>query len=89
MITFCQMKKKLQDWAIVKLGGVLAEEMELLKNIVITYDKSDKVIKDCVVYTELPVNVKGNNLTFISCIFENLGKTMPGAGLMQILGLEA
>ena len=67
----------------------MQREMEFMQNIIDTYDKSDKVIKNCVVYTPLPVNITGSNETFISCTFESLGETMPSVELGNILGLKA
>jgi len=64
------------------------KEMEFMQNTIDTYDKSDKVIKNCVVYTPYPVNITGSNCAFISCRFENLGITMPSVELENILGLK-
>lgn len=60
-----------------------------LKAVIKAYDESDKVIKDCVVYTQLPITITGSNMAFISCRFENLGKKIPDIELKNILCLQA
>ena len=57
-----------------------------LKDIIEVMEKSDKVIKDCVVYGKLPLNASGEYLLFIDCTFENLDRTWQDARLLEILG---
>ena len=64
------------------------EKINDLKVIIAIYDKSDKVIKDCVVYTpDKPVTVTGDHLAFIGCTFQHTGLKAETKVLKKILGI--
>lgn len=66
------------------------KEIKELKQTIAVYDTSERVIKNCVVYTpEEPVTIDGDHMAFIGCKFENLGRNQATKALREILGLKA
>jgi len=63
------------------------KETESLRELLRMYDKAEKVIKDCVVYAELPLTINGNGIMLHSCLIENLGKRPATPELLNILGV--
>ena len=51
------------------------------------WEKSDKVIYGCVIYTKLPINISANYTTFISCEFQSLKYRVGDDELDKILGI--
>ena len=58
-----------------------------LEIVIKTYDVSEKVIKDCVVYSTLPVTISGNGLAFMGCTFADMGQRPATPELKEILGI--
>jgi len=54
-----------------------------------TYGQSEKVIKDCVVYSAFPLTIEGSGMAFIDCKFEDLRKRPATPELNAILGIKS
>ena len=60
-----------------------------LERKIMVYDKSDKVIKNCVVYTpEEAITLNGSNIAIMDCKFEQLGRNPATKALRECLGLK-
>jgi hypothetical protein len=65
------------------------KQIRELKQMISVYDTSERVIKNCVVYTpEEPVTINGERMAFIGCTFEQLGRNPATKALRECLGLK-
>ena len=62
------------------------KEIQLLNALIEAYDKSDKVIKNCILYGELPLTRTRSNNALISCQIEHLNRSYAGAEFKIIMG---
>lgn len=72
-------------YVVKKENAKHKKQVSLLNAKIDAYDRSDKVIKNCVLYGELPLSVTGSNLSFIECKFEDMRRRPATKELCEIL----
>ena len=80
--------KKIKDYIITMCGGVIREKYNEAVKIINCYENSDKIVKDCVIYTKLPLTVNKENIVFMKCSFEGLKFNADNTELLEMFNTQ-
>jgi len=64
------------------------KETEELKEVIKAYDRSDKVIKGCIISADLPINITKDNITIMYCYIVHLSNRGFAEEVKNLLGLR-